>query len=400
MRLGTFLFFVVFLALLGGRFTLDRLSPALPAIDLRLLFVAALTLGALLLILSGRQYMPTKVRAPAVGIIFVWIGWIVFTSAWAPHGARITDHMIDMFVLAVFLGLAFTFAAYLPASATERIWTWFFVVGIIYFVGAVAIGPDAQGRIAAPGGGPNVFVRVMILAAIAAFFLNVKKSKRLPLLFIPLFALGSALSGSRGGLLAAAIVLFLAAIPLARRLGAGKVIGLLILGGVATTVAVVTESRAAQFVQDRFIQQTLVERYESSRDTITDQAWEMFNAHPILGVGMDGYYAIQTGPITFAYPHNIVLASAAEGGFIGVIVLFIALLVLLRAATKHRPLPPGAFFALLAGMFVFFASLFSGDYYDSRFMWFFLGLAAIEAARPREDPDPATTTLEPVRRGP
>lgn len=389
--LGTMLLFGVFIAMLAGRFSLDRLNPSLPAMDLRLVFVYLLTTAGIVWYYGARKYLPPRTKSGAVGMVFLWIAWLGLTVAWSPLNARIGDYMMDLFALAFLLGLGFLLLGILPTSATERIWTWLFVAGILYFFAALAVGPDHQGRIAAPGGGPNVFVRVMILAAIAAFYLSVQRGKRLPLFFVPLFALGSALSGSRGGLVAAGIVMVLAAIPIARRLGAGKVVALLILGGAATTVAVATDSRIVSFIQDRFIQQTIVERYSSSRNTITDQATELFRENPFFGSGLDGYYASQTGTILYEYPHNLVLASAAEGGMVGVAVLLIALLVLFRAAIKQRPLPPAVFFSLLAGMFVFFAGLFSGDYYDSRFMWFFLGMAAIEGARPRIVPE---TTAE------
>mgnify|MGYP001794075129 CR=1 FL=1 len=44
---------------------------------------------------------------------------------------------------------------------------------LIYFVLAMAAAPGAQGRYAAPGGGPNVFVRVMVLGAGGVWSLSI-----------------------------------------------------------------------------------------------------------------------------------------------------------------------------------------------------------------------------------
>lgn len=51
------------------------------------------------------------------------------------------------------------------------------------------------------------------------------------------------------------------------------------------------------------------------------------------------------------------------------------------AAQEQKPMSTEALFPLLAGGFVLFAGMFSGDYYDSRMAWFFLGLAAVEGLR-------------------
>ena len=101
------------------------------------------------------------------------------------------------------------------------------------------------------------------------------------------------------------------------------------------------------------------------------------------GAGLDGYYAEIGHGLTIEYPHNFFVASAAEGGLVGISLLLVATWHLVRAALHTKPMSTEGLFLLLAGGFVMFASMFSGDYYDSRMAWFFLGLAAVEGLRPR-----------------
>ena len=48
---------------------------------------------------------------------------------------------------------------------------------------------------------------------------------------------------------------------------------------------------------------------------------------------------------------------------------------------RPRPMSLTIIMAVAAGIYLTFTSLFSGDYYDSRFTWFFFGWAAIESRR-------------------
>ena len=52
----------------------------------------------------------------------------------------------------------------------------------------------------------------------------------------------------------------------------------------------------------------------------------------------------------------------------------------------------------LAALFVLVASMFSGDYYDSRLLWFFLGVAVVAARRtsPERRADPPAPAAVPV----
>src|SRR5690625_4505239 len=302
-----------------------------------------------------------------------WIIWMMFTALWAPSGARVEQSLEDLFFLGVFVLLAWWFVATLPTEEVSKIFLWAVGAGIVYFFLSMYQGPQTQGRFSVPGGGPNVFARIMILAMFAcSYFLIIKRKSLLASIAIPMFAIGAVLSGSRGALLAMGIALLLVFAPMVRRLGFWRLFACLIaLIAIGVAVANVTKIDLTSFIEDRYVEQTLEQGYSSGRDQITGDAWSMFVDNPVFGAGLDGYYASQQIPEKFQYPHNLALATLAEGGLIGASLLTATFLSLCRAAIKVRPIPAPAFVSLSAFFFLVAASFTSGDYYDSRYIWLF-----------------------------
>lgn len=385
-RLGAWLLLLVFIAMMAGRFSLDRLSSSLPSADLRLVLLYGIVLLALVWYNGAREYLPKPVKFSGAGLFLAWAGWLAFSAGWAPDGARISATLLDVGLLVAFTLMAWMLMRRLPAEVTDRIWKWMIVAAMIYFVLAMAAGPGAQGRYAAPGGGPNVFVRVMVLGAIASLYFASTKKKAWALLPVPFFAVGAALSGSRGGLLSALLVVLIFFIPIAKSLGLGKML-LLSFGSAAGGWFLLTQNHGQirKFIEERYIQQTFVEGYSSGRDTIAEDAMRLYQQSPVIGTGMDGYYVLQDDPGTFEYPHNLVLATMAETGTVGLAFLFACFVALLVGTWRVRPASPSVLYATGAGFYLGFTSLFSGDYYDTRLMWFFLGFAAVQAAKGIED---------------
>lgn len=377
-RFGELILLFLFLSLLAGRFSLTRIDNDAVGIDLRFIFVY---IGVLLVLLwwSGTQNsLPGRV--PMVGTVAFtfWCLWMVASAAWAPQTARINETMLDFGFLFSLIILAWFVMSRLPKESLERVWAWLLVTGMVYFVLAMLQGPGAQGRFSAPGGGPNTFVRIMVVASIAALYLAVVHHRNWVLFCIPIFAVGAALSGSRGGLASAVVVLIIFLVPVVRRLGVRKVIlvALFLITG-AVIILNWGNGYLTGFFQERFIQQTILENYSSGRDEISEQAWMMFNQNPLIGVGLDGFYVLQNPAVAvFEHPHNLVLATLAEAGIIGCLLLIAALTRLVSSALGKR-MPASALFALITGLYYFSTAMFSGDYYDSRFVWFFLGLAVI-----------------------
>lgn len=391
-RLGSLLLLCVFIAMLAGRFTLDRLGSALPNFDLRFAFLYVIGFGVALWFVGGPRVIAKPLKIAGAGMFSAWVLWLALSSLWAPEGARVGATLTDLGLLFAFTQLAWFIMRRLPAESTAKIWKWMLVAGLVYFALAMAAGPGAQGRYAAPGGGPNVFVRIMVLAAIASLYFTSVKKKTIYLLPVPLFAVGAALSGSRGGLLSAAIILMVFLIPICRQLGAKRITGMVVIGAVGIWIFTAMNPNVMKFVEDRFLQQTLVEGYSSGRDSIAEDALRLYLGSPLAGVGLDGYFALQKGSVQFEYPHNLLIATMAESGTLGLIFILAALLTVFLVAVRTRPMPATVLYAAGAGFYQFVASMFSGDYYDTRLMWFFLGLAAIEAARSRRNASSETGT--------
>lgn len=385
-RFGELILLFLFVSLLAGRFNLSRLTNEALGLDLRFGFVI---LGVLLVMLwwaEAREHVLQPV--PMVGVVAftLWCFWMVLSGGWAPSGARIAETSLDFGFLFSLILLSWFLMAHLPTDSLERVWKWLVITGVIYFVLAIAAGPGDQGRYSAPGGGPNTFVRIMVAASIAALYIAIVKRRTWVLWLIPMFAVGAALSGSRGGMASAAVVMLVFLIPVLRRLGLGKSFLLLLFTGVGVAIAASwNNGYLLDFVQERFIQQTLTEGYSSGRDIITEETWGLFTENPLAGVGLDGFYILQSaGSPVFEYPHNLLLASLAEAGILGGLLLVLAVSRPI-IKTLGREISSGALFSLVVGVYFLGASMFSGDYYDSRLIWFFLALGVVWRARARKE---------------
>ena len=129
-----------------------------------------------------------------------------------------------------------------------------------------------------------------------------------------------------------------------------------------------------EFVRQRFIELTLQQQYglyESyGRITLLEEAWSMFKDHPIVGVGLDGYQ--QSAVSGAVYSHNLIMQVLAEGGLVGALLLSAPLVLLLFQWRRHQALEQHV--VLFLGLYHFVASMFSGGYYDARWMWFFFAV--------------------------
>ncbi len=380
-RLGLVGLFAVYIALLAGRFDLARLSDALPSFDLRIVAVAVCGYLWCLWSAAERRYgWHARVGAGPLAAAFgAWTVWMALSAAWAPPDARADEHLVDLVLMAALVAMAWSFYSRLPARHRTTPWWWFYWTGLVYVLAAFAQGPDSLGRYSALGGGPNVFVRVVMLAVIAALFLAAHRGARWTLAAVPVLVAAGVLSGSRGGLLAFAVVILLAAVPLLRRMPRlVRRLTVVLALGVAALVLRMLLSERFRAVYDRFVVQTLQEGYSSGRDRIGGDAYALFLDSPVIGVGLDGYYGLAGRLYGGEYPHNLVLAVGAEAGMIGLVAL-LAALVLGAATVVRRGTDRVALFLGLGAAYFFVAGMFSGDYYDSRFFWVLLGWAAVEA---------------------
>jgi O-antigen ligase len=382
---------VLIVLAIGGRYTLDRAGfSTLGWVDLR---VVGLVIGVVVLAvdMARRPRIPRAHRREGwLVVAALFFLFQVASGLWAPPGARLGEKTLDIVLMA-----ALTIAIYLytlgdPAVVVRTTFRVFFVAGIVFAIGALLAGPGEQGRYSAFGGGPNVFVRIQILGIIGALALYLFRRRLLPLLAVPLLLLAAVLSGSRAGLLAGAGVGAAALWRVRRRLRTGPVLAAVALtAAAAAVVGALAPPSFTSLFEDRFVQQTVEQRYVSGRTDIWVAAWRLAVEHPLIGTGLDGFYGLVGRNQGTEYPHNYVLGVAAEGGIVGLGLLAVAVLLLAGTIRHGGGHPLETRLSVAAAVFVALSSLFSGDYYDARLAWLFAAMAAAAAATPSSATPPA-----------
>ncbi|AGZ40628.1 O-antigen ligase family protein [Actinoplanes friuliensis] len=376
---------VLVLVAIGGRFTLDRAGFVdLAWVDLRVIGLIA----ALVLLTVDMARRPKTLGA------YRPEGWLVATvlfflfqiasGLWAPQASRVGPQTLDLVLMGVLTLAYYFYTVGDPAIVVRTTFLLFFVAAIVFALAALFInGPGDQGRYSAFGGGPNVFVRIEILGVISAIALYLFTRRILPLLVIPLFLLAAVLSGSRAGLLAGVAVGLAALWKIRRRLRTSFVVAA--LGVLVAATAVVWAFAPPAFTslfQERFVEQTVEQHYLSDRTDIWAAAWRLAVEHPLAGAGLDGFYGLIGVNQAVEYPHNYVLGVAAEGGFLGMLLLTTAVVLWARTVRGGGVRPQLTGLGVAAAVFVGLSSLFSGDYYDARLFWLFAALAAGAAVVP------------------
>ncbi|MET8908563.1 O-antigen ligase family protein [Micromonospora sp. NPDC004551] len=369
----------LFLVALAGRITPDRAGISIGVDDLRRPACAVLLTAAL--IWQAEQWARGTARPwPRFFHAFTALIAVQILSAlWAPWGARVETAVWDLVLLWVIVLLAATFTAGDPRRAARTVLVLMLAAGLIYAVAGLHAGPQLQGRVSAFGGGPNVYVRVVSLAAIAAVTLAVATRRWWLLLPVPVLGAAAVLSGSRGGLVAlvgaatAFFVFFL------RRRRTTVLAATLLLGGAAGWA--VWQVMGASFVTlaaTRYNAGMLEANGYSERPELLSIAWQMFREHPVAGAGMDAFNAA-TG---MGYPHNLLAGLAAEAGILGVGLLLLVIYQWCRDGRPWSVVPPEQVGCAVGAVYVLLASMFSGDYYDTRFCWI-LAVVAVARTRPR-----------------
>ncbi|GGN59632.1 hypothetical protein GCM10010112_14910 [Actinoplanes lobatus] len=375
---------LAFVLTLAGHFTLTRAGLDIPVVnDVRVpLFLILL----LCLVLEAHQVgpCPAKGGQALLGILLLF-GYQGLSVLWVPPGSVTGPGLGDLCAITGLLVVYFNLAAWDRDRVTEMTFKMFYVAAWIYFLaGAVGLGRSVTGRWAAFGGGPNVFIRIMIMGVFTSFYMYLRSGDKLIWLApIPVFLFGAIASGSRGGLISLGITIAVALLAIRPRFNLDRIAKPLVLMVAMTAIMVVTAGPSiADFVRTRFLEGTVEQGYTSDRDVLYQMALQIFWQRPLLGTGMNGFHTIADLGAGESYVHNLPLSVAAEGGFVGLALLALAWLSLWHAYTavpkSERSLE--ARFAAYCGIFMGATSLFSGDYYDARLMWIFLLLAVVRPA--------------------
>ena len=88
-RFGRFLLFGVFVSLLAGRFTLNRISTTLPAADLRWVMLGAIVTLGIVWYGGAAAYLPDRHTNPGTPLFVVWAAWMATSTLWAQPDAEL-----------------------------------------------------------------------------------------------------------------------------------------------------------------------------------------------------------------------------------------------------------------------------------------------------------------------
>lgn len=371
-RTARFTTVVIYLVLLAGQFSLNRLGSSidLPIPLNGLLTILAIALcGYPVIAEIGRVSRPGR-KLTGFRYVVAFMVSLGLSGLWASeHSGQSTEYwnIVCLGVLLVLLRGCLTLS---PRTTTDTLMVMSAVAGTIYAVaGLAAVGGSA--RIAAFGGGPNVFARVTGLGIVGVIYLVTmrKKSWWIGIALLPL-ASATVLSGSRGAMLGALVAVFVMGVAL-DGVAWRRLLRTLLLASPALLVSYyLWGSLVLKTITERVFLLTVNEHYTSGRDDLWSQASQMFKDRPLIGWGLESFSnRYQT------YPHNLFLQTAAEAGLIGLIPLVLAFVAWIVHILKVRARTPLVVGPLAGAALVFVASMFSGGYFDSRFMWVFALLA-------------------------
>lgn len=378
---GVSLILLICIAMIGGQFSFSRLSGSEDSLstDIRLVLLPLVLVAAAMRFSTVRSPPAMSARK-----IVRWMGWLALfhfyvslTALWSPAGTMARWEALLLFFGVLLVAVCMRLVAENPEKTIRFLSLLFLFAALIYAIaGFIGIGTqDSQGRLSAFLGGPNVFVRLMVTGSVGAIYLAMRRKRYAWLAIVPVLLVAALLTGSRGGLLALGLLL-VASLPRMRRFGTRLLVPLMIVLGSGMFLLTFGFIRGEQvdFVEERFVQQTIEDRYTSNRDAIYLASIGHFIDNVIVGGGFRSFEAEIGAPRLWAYPHNIILETGSEGGLVGLALLF-PLLIPLATRTRSRSLEFATL--LFLARYYFLAAMFSGSYYDNRFIWFFLGLSLV-----------------------
>jgi O-antigen ligase len=377
------MFGLCYVSLLAGQISLDRLIPGVqPGIDLRLPLAYLTVVGFLIWSMThpshGRR-VATKAYLCAMVLFF---GYLLLSSQWAPAGGLVGQNAGDLCLMGLLVAVTVHVAAREP-DVIRDFWVYAIVTAFVFLYASLVAGADLQGRYSALSGGPNVYVRIESLGAIACVVMALDRRQARYILGVVLFCGGALLSGSRGGLLALLVVGLAGPLPYFRRVGGVVVFRTAVVAIVAGLgVYLLIGQNVAAVVDSRIVTATIINGYDASRSSLFSSAWQVFLTHPVAGAGLGGFYALAGFSQGLTYPHNLALEVLSEGGIIGGLAMISVLaLALFSQPIRGARVPLYRTGLIWSAAYFFLACQFSGGYYDSRFVWLLAGLSLVPLGR-------------------
>jgi O-antigen ligase len=388
---------LVLVTFLAGGFSLHRLDP-----ELRRLGELAYVRTWLLLALAGVLALPYGRSRPAgasLGRAALFVHavaasqlYIALTVLWSVDAAGTFPRVFGQLVLVVLLELALRVLARAPSQAARFLLNGSLAAALLYAAAGLAGGSE-HGRMAMFLGGPNVFIRVVGAGVLAAVYRALLTRRLVWLAPAPLLLVCAVESGSRGGMLALLFTLPLLAWAvwssgvLRRRPAWWLVAPLAAALAVSSSGAyVLSKPRVRRYVAQRYLVYAPgwydpAEADFGSRDRLFAAALETFFERPVFGSGLSEIGDFERMD---AHPHNLFLATARDGGLVGLLLLGVPLALLAYRLGRRLALEQRMAFVL--GCFYLLAAQFSGSYYDCRFVWLYFVVVMLPAGGPRHWP--------------
>lgn len=372
-----------------------------------LLVVALWTLLALgILVLRGERLMPTSLLVgPAVSGT-VGLALLMLWRSQASSAVELASFKVRLFVavnvLSLIVGIVlgrrrdafdrWVVAALGVAAASGLVLIRGLLQGTAYSLdpGRISLSPEENPIWLARGAAQGLLLAVFVLVTSSS-----SRTRVIAMMaFVPLGVSVTA-SGSRGpvlGLIAGGAILTAVTVTDTSRRRRLLLVALAIAAGAAVAAALVPGAAL-----DRSLSVILGGEggglSTTGRNSLWSAAWQLFLAHPFLGAGTGGFSTISVE----AYPHNLLLETAAELGVVGLgllgLVLVSGMIALVRnVSSSHDRARAGLVLALFVAALV--NALLSGDITANAAVWLALGLGLGLAS---QSAAPVPAEVPPVR---
>jgi O-antigen ligase len=310
-------------------------------------------------------------------MLFLFIG--IASGFETPGQGVLLDYFARKQADFILLALAMPVIYFYSASEEFRleVWKWIYRIALTLMVLAIiSVLEGLEDRLAVLSGGPNVFGRLMGLLVIAAGALYFTEARLISVSGVVLglasFVLLS--SGSRGA--TAAMAVTLAFVALMFRRSPRKVALLLAVSACGILLILYPPFEIFEMINERYVVLTIQEGYVSSRDVLLEIAIDAIRERFWLGHGLAGFSEFEPVQV---YPHNLVLELWTEFGLLGLILgLGVPLIAVINRIRRPANLDKRNIFAFI---FLLVATMFSGDFYDSRGVYVFAFLILGQSGR-------------------
>ncbi len=343
-----------------------------------LLPVSPILLGALgTALLVAVRPVGEPIPLQRLGVVLLFGAGLVGGWAFATGSAYASDkgaHLATMVPLSMIGGVV------LLRHRRARAWWVAATIGYAFLVSAlILLAPDQvaaeSSRLSLEGGNTIAAGRAPGAAVAALLTLAVARNRYRARLLLMAAALSIVLlaTGSRGPLLAV-IAAFALVVPLVPARSNGRPRWVWLGPAVAAVAGAGYWGVSHGFLADRLT--TVTDGSALTRVALYEATWEEVGRHP-FGAGwgyLEQVYA--NGHLAgFTYPHNILLETVVEAGWLGFAGL-VAVLVMAWRTQRSRCEDPYELAMLALLVFFFISALVSGDLPSHRALWVMVGACA------------------------